>query len=84
MRIQVECLGSLRARQPSAGWVQLAEPASVADLFVALNLTLADVQVTRIDGRFEHNPDYLLREGQSVSILPYTFAHASALSDAGA
>ena len=83
MRIHVQCVGGLRAKQPPAGWLELAEPASLADLLAALTITSAEVQLTRIDGRFEYDLNYLLREGETVSILPYTFAHAGALNDAG-
>ena len=84
MRIRIQCLGGLRNRQPLAGWLELTEQARLSDVFAALQISPAEVQLSRIDGRFEYDPDYSLRDGETVSILPYTFAHAGALSDAGA
>lgn len=70
MIVRVKLMGTLKAKSPPGGTLELAAGATIADALQALNIAADSVQVFTVNGSLERNRDRVLGANDELSILP--------------
>lgn len=63
-------MGVLKTKSPPGGVLDVADNATVADLFAALAISDKQVQVVSVNGKFESDRNRALSPGDEIMILP--------------
>ena len=70
MIVRVKLMGTLKAKSPPGGTLELAAGATITDALQALNIAADSVQVFTVNGSLERNRDRVLAANDELSILP--------------
>ena len=70
MIVRVKLMGTLKAKSPPEGTLELAAGATIGDALLALLIDPNSVQVFTVNGSLERNRERKLAANDELSILP--------------
>ena len=70
MIVRVKLMGTLKAKSPPGGTLELAAGATIGDALLALHIDPNSVQVFTVNGSLERNRERKLAANDELSILP--------------
>jgi molybdopterin converting factor small subunit len=70
MRIRVKLMGTLKAKTPADGALEVADAATVADVLRALDVPPHARQALTVNGRIERDRDRALAPGDELVVIP--------------
>jgi sulfur carrier protein ThiS len=70
MQIAVTLMGLLRSKTPAGGKLQLADGATLTDVFDALDISRDRVLAVSLNGEFERDFERVLQTGDELTVLP--------------
>lgn len=70
MRIRLKLMGTLKARTPAAGVLDVGDGAAVEDVLRALAIAPQAVQVVTVNGQVERNRGRVLAPDDELAVIP--------------
>jgi molybdopterin converting factor small subunit len=70
MQIRLKLMGTLKARAPAAGVLEVSDGAAIEDVLRVLEIAPQAVQVVAVNGQLERNRGRVLASGDELSIIP--------------
>jgi len=70
MQIRLKLMGTLKARAPAAGVLEVSDGTSIEDVLRVLEIAPQAVQVVAVNGQLERNRGRVLASGDELSIIP--------------
>jgi sulfur carrier protein ThiS len=70
MRIRLKLMGTLKAKTPEGGALELADGATIADVLRALDIPQQSRSVLTVNGRFERDRARVLAANDELTVIP--------------
>jgi len=70
MQIRLKLMGTLKARAPAAGVLEVSDGAAIEEVLRVLEIAPQAVQVVAVNGQLERNRGRVLASGDELSIIP--------------
>jgi sulfur carrier protein ThiS len=70
MRIRLKLMGTLKAKMPPGGTLEVADGATIEDALHALEITSAKIRVFTVNGQFERDRARVLAANDELSVIP--------------
>ena len=70
MQIRLKLMGTLKARTPAGGALEVADGATIDDVLHALGVSAPTLKVFTVNGQFERNRGRVLAPNDELTVVP--------------
>ena len=70
MQVRLKLMGTLKAKTPAGGTLEVADGATIDDVLRALGIAPQAIRVFTVNGQFERNRSRVLAANDELSAIP--------------